>query len=297
VDQEAGEDEPSAHQRLVSPSVTVVSCWSMASIELGDVTLEVWDEGQGPAVLLLHGIPVRNLLWKGVVPPLVASGYRVIAPDLAGFGCSDAADRVEIHVANQAGWMLDLLDAFGIERAVVVGHDIGSGVAQIMAVRAPARVRGLVLMDGVYAESWPVDAMTKIAGWDPAAAAKLFPLLVQRLPSTGTTTGVSEVTVRELLAPYEGEAGGRRLIRMAQSLDSRHTVQILDELRRLRPRAVLVWGDEDRFQPFEEVGRPLAALLGAEPRLLPGGHFLPLDRPVEVAEEIARFAGSLDAEV
>ena len=108
----------------------------MARVAVGEISLEVWDEGQGPPVLLLHGIPVRNLLWKGVIPPLVAGGYRAIAPDLAGFGRSEAPAGVEIHVANQAGWMLGLLDALAIERAVVVGHDIGSGVAQIMAVRA-----------------------------------------------------------------------------------------------------------------------------------------------------------------
>lgn len=265
----------------------------MPHIAVADVVLEVWDEGQGPPILLLHGIPMRNLLWKGVVSRLVARGYRVIAPDLAGFGRSEAPEGVELHVANQATWIIGLLDALGIERALVVGHDIGAAVAQVMAVRAPERVGGLVLMDGVYADSWPVEAMTKIAAWDPSAAAKLFGLLVQRIPATGTTTGVSEDEMRELLAPYEGEAGGRRLIRMAKSLDSRHTVAILDDLRRLRPPSLLLWGDQDQFQPVDTVGRPLAELLGAELKILPGGHFLPLDRPAEIAEEIDRFAGSL----
>jgi pimeloyl-ACP methyl ester carboxylesterase len=53
-------------------------------------------------------------------------------------------------------------------------------------------------------------------------------------------------------------------------------------------------GDEDRYQPVDTVGRPLAELLRADLRLLPGGHFLPLDRPAEVAREIAGVAGSLD---
>jgi pimeloyl-ACP methyl ester carboxylesterase len=266
----------------------------MSRIAVSEVTLELVDAGHGPAILLLHGIPTRNALWTGVVPALVAAGHRVIAPDLAGFGRSEAPELVDIHVGNQASWMLGLLDALGIERALVVGHDIGAAVAQIMAVRAPRRVRGLVLMDGVYADSWPVDAMTKIARWDPSAAHKLFELLVQRLPATGTTTGIADDVVRELLAPYEGERGGLRLIRMAKSLDARHTVALLDDLRRLRPRALVVWGDQDRFQPVESVARPLAGLLGADLKLLSGGHFLPLDRPREIAEEIARFATSLD---
>lgn len=265
----------------------------MSWITVAEVTLEVWDEGQGPLVLLLHGIPTRNLLWKNVIPLLVEGGYRVVAPDLAGFGRSQAPEGVDIHVGNQAAWMISLLDALRIEQAVIVGHDIGSGVAQIMAVRAPERVLGLVLMDGVYADSWPVEAMIKIARWDPSVAAKLFELLVQRIAATGLTTDVSEQTLRELLAPYRGQEGGVRLIRMAQSLDSRHTVAVLESLRRLRPPSVLLWGDQDQFQPVDTVARPLAALLGAELKLLPGGHFLPLDRPCEVARETARFASSL----
>lgn len=265
----------------------------MRRIAVAEVSLEVWDEGQGAPVLLLHGIPTRNLLWRDVVPPLVASGYRAIAPDLAGFGRSEAPEGADIHVANQATWMLGLLDALEVRRALVVGHDIGSGVGQIIAVRAPGRIAGLVLVDGVFANSWPVEAMTKIATWDPGAASKLFGLLVERLPATGTTTGVPEETIRDLLAPYEGQEGGLRLIRMAESLDSRHTVAILDDLRRLRLPSLLIWGDQDRFQPVATVGRPLAGLLAADLKLLPGGHFLPLDRPREIAQEIVRFARSL----
>jgi 2-hydroxymuconate-semialdehyde hydrolase len=267
----------------------------MRMISVDDVRLEVSEAGQGSAVLLLHGIPTRNDLWRDVTPPLVDAGYRVIAPDLAGFGRSDAPSEVEIHVGNQATWMWKLLDTLAISDVVVIGHDIGAGVAQIMTVRAPGRVRGLVLMDGVFGDSWLVEAMTRIAAWDPAAASKLLGLLVQRIPATGTTTGVSEDRIRELLAPYEGEAGGLRLIRMAKSLDSHHTRAIQDALGRLRPPAPLIWGDQDRFQPVEAVARPLAELLGAELRLLPGGHFLPLDRPSEIAREIIRFVGSLEA--
>lgn len=274
-------------------------CYLMGGVTLrvavDDVELQVWDEGgvESPVVLLLHGIPTRNVLWQGVIPHLAAAGLRAVAPDLAGFGCSEAPPDVSIHVANQAGWMLSLLDTLAIERCLIVGHDIGSGVAQIMAVRAPQRVRGLVLMDGVYGDSWPVEAMSKIANWDPARASRLFELLAERIPATGTTTGVSKEAMHALLAPYAGHAGGLRLIRMAQSLDNQHTLAVIEPLRRQHPPCLLVWGDADRYQTVDAVARPLADLLGAPLELLPGGHFLPLDRPAEVAQHIIQFAATL----
>jgi pimeloyl-ACP methyl ester carboxylesterase len=96
----------------------------MRMISVDDVRLEVSEAGQGSAVLLLHGIPTRNVLWRDVTPPLVDAGHRVLAPDLAGFGRSDAPSEVEIHVGNQATWMWKLLDTLAINHVVVVGHDI-----------------------------------------------------------------------------------------------------------------------------------------------------------------------------
>jgi pimeloyl-ACP methyl ester carboxylesterase len=80
----------------------------MQMISVDDVRLEDSEAGEGSAVVLLHGIPTRNVLWRDVTSPLVYAGYRVIAPDLAGFGRSDAPAEVEIQVGNQATWMWKL---------------------------------------------------------------------------------------------------------------------------------------------------------------------------------------------
>ncbi len=264
----------------------------MTRVRVADVTLAVWQEGQGLPVLLLHGFPTRNLLWKEVIPGLLSGGCRAIAPDLAGYGTSEAPPDVEIHMANQAQWMLGLLDVLRIDRCLVVAHDVGTAVAQVMAVRAPPRVAGLVLIDGVHADAWGLEAVAPIAEWDPAAAWRLFRVLVRRLRGPGGTSVASEETIREILAPHDGQEGGLRLIRAARGLDPRHTTQILDELSHRHPPSLVLWGDSDGFLPAETVGRPLAALLGAELKLLPGGHFLPLDQPLEISREILQFARS-----
>ncbi len=257
---------------------------------LNEVRIVFEDAGSGPVVLLLHGIPTQRSLWHKVTPHLLRRGLRSIAPDLAGFGASDAPPGVDIHVENQAAWMALLLRRLGVNRAVVVGHDIGGAVAQIMGVRHSRSVAGLVLVDSVFGDSWPVETMRRLADWDPAAAGKLHDLFVERLPGATTVNGMSDEEIRELMAPYEGDEGGLRLIRMARSLDSRHTLAIAAELSRLEVPIALVWGDHDTSQPLETVGRPLGRALGVEPLVVRAGHFSPLDAPAEIAGEIARIA-------
>jgi pimeloyl-ACP methyl ester carboxylesterase len=116
---------------------------SSRRVRLTDASLHVWEAGDaGPPILLLHGIPTNHTLWWGVVPHL-AGHARVLAVDLQGYGRSDRADRHAVDVAAQAGYVVELLDARGVERATVIGHDIGGGVGMDAFV---AHVRALALV-------------------------------------------------------------------------------------------------------------------------------------------------------
>ena len=111
------------------------------------ITLSVQDEGEGPAVLLLHGFPDSSNLWRNQVPALLDAGLRVIAPDLRGFGKSDRPQGVDDYgVGRSVHDLHAVLDALGIERARVVGHDFGAAVAWVFAGTAPERVERLVVM-------------------------------------------------------------------------------------------------------------------------------------------------------
>jgi pimeloyl-ACP methyl ester carboxylesterase len=99
--------------------------------------------------------------------------------------------------------------------------------------------------------------------------------------------------VREVLAPYEGEEGGARLVRAARALRPEQTAGILPALRERRVPALVLWGERDAYLDLETVGRPLAELLGAPLVPLPAGHFLPMERPDEVAANVLRFLSGL----
>src|SRR5260370_2461397 len=114
-------------------------------IEANGLQFYVRDEGSGDPVILLHGFPDTGDLWRNQVPALVKSGFRTIVPDLRGRGRSSktraVADyRLSMIVRDVTG----ILDTLGIERAHVVGHDWGAGVAWLVAALAPERVDRLV---------------------------------------------------------------------------------------------------------------------------------------------------------
>jgi pimeloyl-ACP methyl ester carboxylesterase len=111
------------------------------------VTLAVHDEGEGVPVLFLHGFPDSSSLWRHQIPALVGAGMRAIAPDLRGFGESDKPEAVEDYaIARSVADMVAVLDALGVERAHVVGHDWGAGLAWALAAYVRARVDRLVVM-------------------------------------------------------------------------------------------------------------------------------------------------------
>jgi pimeloyl-ACP methyl ester carboxylesterase len=110
-----------------------------------DLHLAEAGPGSGPPVVLLHGFPESWKMWRHQVPALAGAGHRVLAPDLRGFGETSRPAEVEAYklrtlVADVTG----LLDLLGIERAAVVGHDWGAGLAWRVAMFAPGRVERLV---------------------------------------------------------------------------------------------------------------------------------------------------------
>jgi pimeloyl-ACP methyl ester carboxylesterase len=116
-------------------------------VEVDGVRLYVEDHGSGTPVLLIHGWPDSAYLWRHQIPFLAGHGFRVIVPDMRGFGRSDRPPAVADYglprlVADVAG----MLDALGVEAAHVVGHDWGAGVAWFTAMLVPDRVRKLVVL-------------------------------------------------------------------------------------------------------------------------------------------------------
>ena len=110
--------------------------------------------GAGDPVVFMHGFPTSGHLWNDVVP-LVPAGHRIVVLDLLGYGRSDRPLARAVDVRAHAERVVELLDELRIQRACIVGHGIGGGIAQSLAIRHAERVSSLCLVDSVAFDRWP----------------------------------------------------------------------------------------------------------------------------------------------
>ena len=116
-------------------------------IQVNGLTLRVLDQGSGPAVLLVHGWPDSVHVWRHQIPVLTNAGYRVIAPDLPGFGQSDRPAEVNAYKLQAIlGYLKGILATLGIERVRIVGHDWGASISWLFATYFPHEVEQLVAL-------------------------------------------------------------------------------------------------------------------------------------------------------
>jgi haloalkane dehalogenase len=201
------------------------------------------------------------------------AGFRCIAPDLLGYGESPSA--ADVAMAAQVPYVLALFDELELEQVDLVAHDVGTAAAQLLALQYPQRLTRLTLMDGVYETEWALAAVDSIRTWDEANASRLQPVLPRRLKP-----------IRDLLAAYAGDRGGKHLIHAARCLDPSQTLGATVRLRESGVPIAVVWGSQDEYLPLETVGRSLAAALGVDLITVEGGHFLPVDNPERAARAI-----------
>ncbi len=126
-------------------SVLLPGPWTHRDISANGVRLHVAEAGQGPLVLLLHGFPQFWWAWRSQLTALAAAGFRVVAPDLRGYGASDKPPR-GYDMPTLSADVAALVRALGEREAVVVGHDWGGLLAWTTAVLHPRTVRRLVVL-------------------------------------------------------------------------------------------------------------------------------------------------------
>ncbi len=125
--------------------------WSVNGIDLA-----VRAEGSGPLVVLAHGFPDLARTWRLQVPALVDAGYRVLAPDMRGYGASSRPSSIEAYRSDAIGDdLVGLLDHEGVQQAHFVGHDWGAASVWPLGLTYPDRVRSLTGLSVPYAPASP----------------------------------------------------------------------------------------------------------------------------------------------
>jgi pimeloyl-ACP methyl ester carboxylesterase len=249
--------------------------------------------GAGEPVVFLHGFPTSSHLWGDVVP-LIPSGHRLVVVDLLGFGRSDRPGRHDVGIRGHADRVLGLLDALGINQACLVGHDVGGGVAQSIAIRAPARVSRLCLVDSVAFDQWPTR--------DVKLARAMLPL-TRHLPATWLLSllrsdllrGYADAergahSIEHYVRPFVGPEGRDAFMAHLLALDSADTATIASRLKDIVSPTALVWGEHDPFLPVSLGRRLCEAIPDATIEVLPDvRHFTPEEAPERVAEVVSEL--------
>ena len=121
------------------------------TVDTNGIHMHIVEHGAGPAVLLCHGFPELWYSWRHQLAPLAGAGFHAVAPDMRGYGQTDAPSEIERYtLLHHVGDMIGLLDALGIERAVIAGHDWGAPVAWLAAQLRPDRFRGVIALSGPF---------------------------------------------------------------------------------------------------------------------------------------------------
>ena len=257
--------------------------------------------GSGPTVVLLHGIPGQGRVWDHVRAAL-ETRFDVIVPDLIGFGDSYRPSTPTIDNVGptaQASNVATLLDELGTRHATIVGHDFGAPVSVLLAAMRPDLVGAVSLLAGNTFPDTPVPfplSLTKAPIVGGLFAGLLFsgPSLALMLhQGTGPGSAAPDAQL------YLGDRGQRRTIATIFSgaltrLAELYT-PVASALHDLDVPVLVGWGESDPFFPLREGERTAAAARARLHVFNEAGHFLPHERPDEVAREIATLATAVSS--
>ena len=273
-------------------------------IPVGPGSVHVERSGHGGTpIVLLHGFGTSSFLWRNVAPGLALARHAAFAIDLLGYGESDRPVEADFGIAAQAENLDRALTALRIARAVIVGVDVGGGVALRLAATRPDRVSGLVLVNTVAFDEFPGrDVRTlqrntarfafRVAGGMFAAAPLLVPILKG---SVADPRHMPDRLIARYLAPYVGQEGVAHLLDLARSLRVEETEEL--DLGSIVAPTLAVWGEADPWLDKNVPARLLHAIPGLRLVRLPRvGRLVPEEDPEEltrlILEHVARHAPS-----
>lgn len=250
------------------------------------------DQGKGPAVVLIHGFPLCRRMWRPQIAALDRGGYRLVAPDLRGFGDSEAP-RGPYSMDVFADDVVALLDHLGIAKAVVGGMSMGGYVLLNLLERHPQRVAGALFI------------VTRAAADDEPGRMRRTSLALE--VARGRPQVVSQAFADVLFAPRTIRAQPERVAEVAGWMNSADPRGLAGGLLAMRDRrdysdrlaaiglpTLVIGAEQDRAIPSQESRSLAAGIAGAELRVLSGaGHMVNLEQPQAFNDAVLDFLSRL----
>jgi len=254
--------------------------------------------GSGPPVILLHGYPDNLQIWSELAPRL-ATRCEVMAFDWPGVGYSEAwtGGATPFDFARRLG---TLLDEWHIERAAIIGHDMGGQPALAFAAEHPERITCLVVMNSLVIwdekTSWEIALLRKF-GWNRVLLERMPRAVFFRAIRTFLPRGykLNAELRRDLWESFQRPEVRKFVVRMCAGYQG--TLPRLKELYpSIRTPALFLWAERDKHFPVAHAKKLAEMVPGAKfEEISHAGHWMALDLAEEVSTHILGFLGTSDA--
>lgn len=275
-------------------------------IQIEDIKIAYYEEGQGTPLLFIHGCPFSSFIWRKIIQQL-SDRYRCLAPDLLGLGDTETPAETDLSLRSQMIMILNFLDNLNIKYVHIVAHDHGGAVAQLIAAEYPDRIDRLVLSNVEAYNNWPSEEER------PFGKATQLPVigslviwLYSRMPVFRFTlvqakaVKDSSVLTKELLKGYirANLSDRRRRERTKKFLkvqfdpeNNSTTINLLNKLKNFNHPTLLLWGADDVHFGVEWAERLLKDIPGAIrlDKISPAGHLVMEEAPDKYVEMLLHF--------
>lgn len=237
--------------------------WKDEYIETNGIRMHYLTAGKGPLVVLLHGFPQFSYSWRHQIPSF-ADKFRVVAPDLRGYGETDKPEAVEEYTSEKLmGDIVGLVHALGYEKAHIVGHDWGGAVAWNIAIHNPKIVDRLIVLNcphpKLFAQALKSNYRQMLRSWYlfffqlPYIPESLFNMFSKEFTKgifRGTATN-KEAFTDEDLELYQKELQKPGAVRGAMNyyraaFQNRHSVKNEGKAKQIAAPTLLIWGEDDK---------------------------------------------------
>jgi pimeloyl-ACP methyl ester carboxylesterase len=261
------------------------------TIDANGVKTNYLEAGAGPPVVLVHGSGpgvTAYANWRLVIPAL-SDRFRVIAPDMVGFGYSERPDGADYSVQTWADQVVGLLDALGLDKASIVGNSFGGAIALRVATQHPDRVDKLVLMGSMGVDFPITEGLDRVWGYTPSFENMRGVLDVFAYDRSLVPDELAEVRYRASTQPGFQESYGAMFPAPRQRwVDAMRTPD--DEIRKITHETLIVAGREDRVIPVETSLALMRLVDNAQLHVYPHcGHWTQIERSADFNRLVGDF--------
>jgi len=254
-----------------------------ATTDANGIKTNYLEAGQGPPVVLVHGSGpgvTAYANWRLVMPAL-AERFRVVAPDMVGFGYTDRPPDVEYSVQTWADQVLGLMDSLGMQRASLVGNSFGGSIALRLATQHPDRVDRLVLMGSMGVDFPITEGLDRVWGYEPSFENMRKVLDVFAYSRELVNDELAQVRYEASMQPGFQESFAAMFPAPRQRwVEAMKTPE--EDIRRLPHRALIVHGREDQVIPVQTSLRLMELLDNGDLHVFSHcGHWSQIERSAE----------------